>query len=430
MIFKKIKGHENYHIYENGDVYEISTNTKLKRINKGKKYVYIELEKDNVKIKLNLIKLLYENFYNDQLKKNETIKYKDENYLNFNYKNLIKVNCKIKNIDNKEIEDTNKEWKIIKNYPDYKISNYGDIYSLKIKKNLKNTINAGGYKTISLSNNNNKKNFLVHRLVYDTFNNITDLTKVIDHIDRNKLNNHIENLREVTQTENYYNKEFTPICTNKIKQYSLNGELIKIWNGLKEIKEKLNFSASYISSCCLGKKKSYNGFIWRNESTVNNINDFFEIKSYNNLKYSNYKINYKGQIINKYNTLLNYSYKNGYYSLELISDCAKKKFILVHRLVASTFINNPNNYNIVNHIDENKLNNNIENLEWCTSKHNAIHSFGKKINQINIKTNEIIKTFDCIQDAYRELGKIYNPNIRWACTGKRNMAHGYKWSYA
>lgn len=53
----------------------------------------------------------------------------------------------------------------------------------------------------------------------------------------------------------------------------------------------------------------------------------------------------------------------------------KKKNYSIHRLVASYFLKNPNNYKYVNHIDGNKLNNNAENLEWCTQSHNVKESY-------------------------------------------------------
>lgn len=59
----------------------------------------------------------------------------------------------------------------------------------------------------------------------------------------------------------------------------------------------------------------------------------------------------------------------------------KKKTIRVHRLVASAFLENKNNYGDINHIDGNKLNNNVDNLEWCTRKENIIHSWKKGLSK-------------------------------------------------
>lgn len=51
----------------------------------------------------------------------------------------------------------------------------------------------------------------------------------------------------------------------------------------------------------------------------------------------------------------------------------KPKYVKIHRLVAQAFIPNPNDLPEVNHKDENKLNNNVENLEWCTNKYNQTY---------------------------------------------------------
>jgi hypothetical protein len=61
--------------------------------------------------------------------------------------------------------------------------------------------------------------------------------------------------------------------------------------------------------------------------------------------------------------------------------------------------------------------------------HNSVHSLGKKINQIDLITNQIINTFDSISDAQRELKVKCRMNISQVCCGKRKKAYGYKWAY-
>ncbi len=78
----------------------------------------------------------------------------------------------------------------------------------------------------------------------------------------------------------------------------------------------------------------------------------------------------------------------GYQKVDLKRD-GKRKSLKLHRIVAMAFIPNPNNYPIINHIDGNPLNNSIENLEWCTQKHNCKHAYDtglrkRKLNEANV----------------------------------------------
>ena len=81
----------------------------------------------------------------------------------------------------------------------------------------------------------------------------------------------------------------------------------------------------------------------------------------------------KGVVFKRKGKELRLSVSNGYPSITL-SNKVKKRFC-IHRLVAQAFIENPLNKDEVNHIDGNKLNNNLSNLEWSTKSENTIHAY-------------------------------------------------------
>ena len=109
------------------------------------------------------------------------------------------------------------------------------------------------------------------------------------------------------------------------------------------------------------------------------------ILKYHKLKFNpKYIISNKGFIISlvrKFHLLNIRRDKNGYvhYYIRDLST-GKRKDFKGHRLVAEYFIDNPNDYPIVNHIDGNKANNHIENLEWCTYSQNNIHAYKNGLN--------------------------------------------------
>ena len=109
---------------------------------------------------------------------------------------------------------------------------------------------------------------------------------------------------------------------------------------------------------------------------------------------------------------------------------------LIHRLLAIKYIPNPNNYPVINHIDGNKLNNSIDNLEWCTQSDNVKHAFNtglkkstaKTVLQIDANTHKIINIFKSTRDAERITG-INHSDISKVCRGIKKTAGNYKWKY-
>ena len=114
----------------------------------------------------------------------------------------------------------------------------------------------------------------------------------------------------------------------------------------------------------------------------------------------------------------------------------KGKTFRVHYLVAQAFIPNFKNYQEINHKDENKQNNKVDNLEWCSRKYNCNYGtlpkktadrFGKKIAIIDNNGKERLY-FSSAMSAERML-KIDHSSIIKCCKGKAKTAGGYQWSY-
>lgn len=137
--------------------------------------------------------------------------------------------------------------------------------------------------------------------------------------------------------------------------------------------------------------------------------------------YEGYQISNHGRVKSHYKTariLKPYLNTDGYLNIDI-----KKKQYKVHRLVAEAFIPNPENLPQVNHKDENKTNNNVTNLEWCTAEYNINYSHSKQI--ICIETGQ---TYSSIKDAALQLN-LNSSYISNACKGRYKTAYGYTWRY-
>lgn len=119
--------------------------------------------------------------------------------------------------------------------------------------------------------------------------------------------------------------------------------------------------------------------------------------------------------------------KNGYLTI-MLTDRGRYELEYVHRAVATAFIPNSKNLPQVNHIDKNKQNNRVENLEWCTAKENVQHSQSRVVYQCD-KNGAVINSFSGLREAERKIGAKHG-SIGRALLGQYKTAYGYKWRYA
>lgn len=114
----------------------------------------------------------------------------------------------------------------------------------------------------------------------------------------------------------------------------------------------------------------------------------------------------------------------GYYHIILQKNCIRKKYRL-HRLVAEVFLPNPNNFDQVNHKDENKKNNRVDNLEWCTCSYNVRYSQAKPCACFN--DGKLIKVYNTIKET--ELDGFNPTSVCRCCSGKQNTHRGHEFRY-
>ncbi len=119
--------------------------------------------------------------------------------------------------------------------------------------------------------------------------------------------------------------------------------------------------------------------IWKD---IKNYEGIYQVSNYGNVK----RLYGKGA---RYERIIKPNTTNKNYYFVVLCKNGIRNYCRVHRLVAETFIPNPDNLPCVNHKDENKQNNNVENLEWCTIKYNTNYGSGIKRRMEKIKKRSL-----------------------------------------
>lgn len=172
--------------------------------------------------------------------------------------------------------------------------------------------------------------------------------------------------------------------------------------------------------------------IWKD---IKGYESLYQISNYGRVKSLNYKRTCKEIILKQHRESKNHLF------VSLWKDTSFKRF-KIHRLVAEAFISNPNNYEIVHHIDHNPENNRVDNLVWMDKReHQALHNVegkSKTVYQYTLE-GELIAVWKSASEAAKQL-KYTISNICDCCVGKRFdksrgkwvkriQYKGYKWSY-
>lgn len=342
------------------------------------------------------------------------------------------------------------EWRVINDFPNYSVSNFGNVMNTKTNRMMKLSI-KGGYRNICLINDVGRNTFKVHRLVATSFIENTENKPEVNHKDKNKLNNNVSNLEWNTRLENCQHRSIGLVNkSNKNKpilRLSKNNEMLQKYNSIEDagkwaLENKftatLHNGRNSIGNCVNGLSNTAYGYKWKNVENNNVENEEWRELNLQKIFGENcewdktYFISSLGRFKNSYGTIMD-NYKvneNGYIRVYIY-----KKTFALHRLVALTFLENPENKEQVNHKDGNKLNNSLQNLDWCTNKENQIHKFQnglgnnhtRKIGQYDLN-DILVKEYESIISASKEV-KISKSSIQGVLIKYRKTAAGFIWKY-
>lgn len=277
------------------------------------------------------------------------------------------------NYIDESVENVSEIWVSLpyEGFSDYKISNYGRLKDSSGKISLPGKIiKSTGYYKIKINDNNISVEFYIHELIATIFIKNPNKDLFIHHKNGDKLDNHYKNLSWGIPDDGLYEGEEWKIIVK--------------------------------------------------EGVTNN----------------KYEISNMGRCRERIkNFILKSTIRDGYENISLQVN-KKNRQVRMHRLVAMAFVDNsnPKKYNIINHIDGNKLNNKFNNLEWCTQSMNVQHAYTLDNNMGNY--TKIVRTdaeskqtnFDSIASVNGH-GNTYYRSIQYCLSGKYETFDGYKWEY-
>lgn len=361
--------------------------------------------------------------------------HKDGNFEHNHYSNLVWS-------DHPEIDLSN--FKTIPGFSNYKISPESVIKSYKNprKPRILSQNKTETYIRVTITGDDSLEHCVyVHRLVAITYLSNPNSLSQVDHINRNKYDNNLKNLRWANSSEQARNRSVYKKCKS-LYCYDLNGKFHKVFkSSVEAVKSlQLGIKASNINICASKNteelKFSSGGFKWMYETEerpyilqkgelatkiVGTFGTFvLDYPSYQITNFGN-AIDRKGFLLRRVNpTCPRYNLcKNG-----------KSRNFQAHVLVALFFVlGRTKEMRIVDHLDENRTNPRFDNLQWVTYSENssrAIYKQYKSVNKMDKVTGKILRKFESVKGARENAGSGVS-----ACLKKRTKSsNGFKWEYS
>jgi len=221
-------------------------------------------------------------------------------------------------------------------------------------------------------------------------------------------------------------------------QYSLDGKKIASFPSLKLASKSTGIPSQNIGRVCKGKGKTAAGYKWEYDSSFS-AKDYYSYFIKQGGKrhpvYTNYIIFPDGRIFGMNGKFLKTSKDDqGYARVALVAN-KKRKSEMVHRLIAQTFIPNPQNLGMVNHKDGVVTHNHVENLEWVTGSRNTKHAYEQKLQRKAYKPviqftkgGDFVRRYPSIKDAAVAMG-VTRGSMTDVCRGKYRSCKGYIFKY-
>jgi hypothetical protein len=296
-----------------------------------------------------------------------------------------------------------------------------------------------GYIYVCLSHDTLKSRFEpVHRLVAWSFIPNPENKPTVDHIDHQRGNNVVTNLRWANPQEQRQNRGDSVPRKKIIYQLSLTGELVRLWDSSTQVAEEMGLEEGMVEIAC-DNKVVLHDHLWRYHCRVTsftgeiwlpiNIDDLIgEVEA------SNY-----GRIRRNKAIMSGSKTDKGYRLVGITTRNNARKHLLIHRVVCTAFYGTPSiDRNVVNHKNGIKYDNRSCNLEWTSQKENMQHAHttglvGSKrqdkrpVWQIT-KEGTIIKEYGSIHEA-SDASRIPVGSISGVCNGINITGGGFVWRY-